>query len=152
MSKSEDIGYEDVAIRGRMDIEDIVRLQINRCNASAYEPDQTLFESSVKVLFDLLPRHKRDEILNEKELDYVEPKEFIEYGSYWCGIPMTSTKRIIKKAVINYHLLYRIILDAYADAGLTWQIQPQLVVRGKVSKTIKEPKPLVKKENQDVSN
>jgi len=138
---------EDIVIRGRMDIEYICREQIGRCNASAYEPDQTLFESNVKVLLDLLPKHERNKILEDRELDYVETKEYVTYGTYWCGIPMTSTKQIIKTTEINYHLLYRIVLDAYADSGLTWQIEPRLVERGLKTKKVKEPTPLLKKEN-----
>ena len=138
---------EDIVIRGRMDIEYICREQIGRCNASAYEPDQTLFESNVKVLLDLLPKHERNKILEDRKLDYVEKIKYVTYGTYWCGIPMTSTKQIIKTTEINYHLLYRIVLDAYADSGLTWQIEPRLVERGLKTKKVKEPTPLLKKEN-----
>lgn len=143
---SEKVDFEeDIAIRGRMDIEDIVRLQINRCNASAYEPDQTLFQSSVQVLLDLLPRHKRSEVLGGKK-DYTEKIDVVEYGKYWCGKPMTSTKKIVKTSIIDFHKLYRIVLDAFQDSGLTWQIEPQLVEMGKVRKKESKPTPLLKEE------
>lgn len=137
---------DDIAIRGRMDIEDIVRLQINRCNASAYEPDETLFASSVLVLLDLLPSHKRNQVL-EEEMEYTEKVKFIEYGSYWCGRPMTSTKQIVERFVRDYHKLYRIVLDAYAESGLTWQIEPELVEKGRVMKKKSEPTPYKKDKN-----
>ena len=145
------LDYGDIAIRGRMDIEDIVRLQINRCNASGYEPDQTMFESSVKVLLDLLPYHKRLEVL-EKELEYKDEVDFVEYGSYWCGQPMTSTRKVVNRIVLDFHKLYRIVLDAFADCGLTWQIEPILVEEGKEDKNKKPPKPLLIEEKQDEQN
>jgi len=124
------LDFEDIEIRGRMDIEDIVRLQINRCNASAYEPDQTLFESSVMVLLDLLPQHKRREVL-ARENEYVEQETITVYDRYWCNRPISSSKREERVDMVNFHELYRIVLDAYADSGLTWQIEPELVERGK---------------------
>jgi len=138
---------EDIAIRGRMDIEDIVRLQINRCNASAYENDQTLFNSNVLVLLDLLPQHKRDEVLDDKKKEeYGEKKDVVEYDSYWCGLPMSSTKRIEKKFIVDYHKLYRTVLDSFAESGLTWQIEPELVELGKVEKKKSEPTPYFKED------
>lgn len=124
-----------------MDIEDIVRLQINRCNASAYEPDETLFASSVLVLLDLLPAHKRNQV-TEDEMKYGEMVKFIEYGAYWCGRPMSSTKQVVERYVRDYHKLYRIILDAYAESGLTWQIEPELIDDGrKMKKKKSKPTP-----------
>lgn len=131
---------DDISIRGRMDIEDIARLQINRVNASAYEPDTTLFASSVLVLLDLLPSHKRDSVLKRGD-EFGEDKEFVEYGKYWCGVPMSSTRQVVKRYVIDFHKLYRIVLDAYAESGLTWQIEPILVERGKIEKKKSEPTP-----------
>jgi len=150
MSESEKKTFNDeIAIRGRMDIEDIVRLQINRCNASAYEPDQTLFNSSVNVLLDLLPQHKRNQVLEEFD-EYSKEQDVEKYDSYWCGRPMTSTKKIVKEVVIDFHLLYRIVLDAYADSGLTWQIEPELRLHGrrKVKQQLKPTPKLEVVENE----
>lgn len=136
---------EDIAIRGRMDIEDIVRLQINRCNASAYEPDQTLFESSVKVLLDLLPKHQRERVIDNKK-KYQEKGFVVRYTKHWCGQPITSSKEEIEVTITDFHNLYRIVLDAFADSGLTWQIEPQLIEMRRKEGQISEPTPHFKED------
>ena len=149
MNEHKKLEYDDVEIRGRMDIEDIVRLQINRCNASAYEPDQTLFESNVMILLDLLPHHKRQQVI-EREEEYLEQKEVPIYEKYWLGRPVHSSKKTVKMNFLDFHDLYRIILDAYAERGLTWQIEPELVDKGKVPEREKPiPTPIFKSDEHD---
>jgi len=115
----------DIEIRGSLGMEDVVRLQMNRCNASAYEPDQTLFVSNVKVLRDILPPFKRKEIYERRE-EYEEEKERAEY-KYWCGRPMTDTKRIIKYIATDYHKLYQMVLDLFFEVGYTYQTTQEMV-------------------------
>ena len=130
---------DELEIRGRMDIEDIVKYQINRCNISSTEPDPAIFYSNVLVLLDLLPAHKREQVIADKE-SYGEEKERIVYDKYWCEKPVTSSQRTIKEFVIDYHHLYRKVLDAFADSGLTWKIEGELIEEGTVKKKL-EPTP-----------
>ena len=45
---------DDLEIRGRMQIEDIARLQINRCNVSVINPYPEVFNANVLALMDIL--------------------------------------------------------------------------------------------------
>lgn len=130
---------EQIEIRGSMGMEDVVRLQMNRCNASAYEPDQTIFYSNVKVLLDILPPFKRSEIIKRKK-DYTTKEKKIEYD-YWCGKPMTATKREVIYTKTDFHKLYQMILDAFLEIGYTYQLTKELIEKGKSStkKKIKKP-------------
>lgn len=122
---------DELEIRGRMDIEDIVKYQINRCNISSTDPNPDIFNSNVLVLLDILPAHKREQVIEDKG-SYGEEKNVVIYDQYWCGIPVKSSKREEKQFIIDYHLLYRKVLDAFADSGLTWKIEQELIELGKV--------------------
>lgn len=129
---------EDIEIRGRMDIEDIVKYQINRCNISATDPNPKIFESNVLTCLDLLPAHKRKNVL-ENTKAYGDEQDVEEYDM-WAGIQLIDTKRVVKKFITDYHKLYRVILDAFADSGLTWKVEEELVERGKVE-VVTKPTP-----------
>jgi len=123
-----------------MDIEDIVKYQINRCNISSTDPNLEVFNSNVLVLLDLLPAHKRNEVIDRKD-EYGETEKQEIYEKYWCGVPILTSKKIIEVFVCDYHLLFRLVLDAFADSGLTWKIEPELKELGKVPVKQKKPTP-----------
>lgn len=146
-----DIGVEDLEIRGRLEIEDIVRLQINRCNVSIINPDPEVFNANVMVLMDNLPAHKRAEVLDRKS-DY---EITVETDSRRISITGQRVGKIKdyppnKEKVVDYHLLYRVVLDAFADCGLTWKIEKELIELGKVEKKKAEPTPYLPEEKKDV--
>lgn len=122
---------DELEIRGRMDIEDIVKYQINRCNVSSSDPNPKIFNSNVMVLLDLLPAHKREQLLSKKQ-EYGKYQDREVFDQVWGGIPIPSSRRTINEFVIDYHLLFRMVLDAFADSGLTWKIEQELIELGKV--------------------
>lgn len=126
---------DELEIRGRMDIEDIVKYQINRCNISSTDPNLAIFNSNVLVLLDILPAHKRQQVLNNYK-EYTEEVK-VDARELYCGVRV-GKPRFKKERVINPHLLYRMVLDAFADSGLTWKIEPELKELGKV---MPKPKP-----------
>lgn len=126
---SEKTNIEDVEIRGRMDIEDIVKYQINRCNLSSSNPDTTIFGSNVLVLLDLLPAHKREEVIERKK-EYGKIVK-VDDRDIWCGQRVGRAKWKPPIFVPDYHMLYRYVLDAFADSGLTWNIEQELFDKGK---------------------
>ena len=138
---------DELEIRGRMDIEDIVKYQINRCNISSTDPDPNIFNSNVLVLLDILPAHKRQQVLDRQE-DYGEIEKRTEYDN-WCGTNILSTKRPVEEFTIDYHLLYRIVLDAFADSGLTWKIEQELIELGKVGWKKEVPTPYYGEDKQN---
>jgi len=146
--KQFDPDSDELEIRGRMEIEDIVKYQINRCNISATDPNPAIFNSNVLALLDNLPKHKRMEVLENKKA-YGKNEETEEYEEFWCGEPVTASKKTVTKFVVDHHKLYRTVLDAYADSGLTWKIEPELKELGLLSTKKKIPTPHYTEEKTD---
>ena len=151
LSKSQKkLEIEDIEIRGRLGIEDIVRRQIDRCNFSSPYPDE--FSANVNALFDILPTHKRNE-LKDREVEYCEVVNVVHY-KYWCGVPMTATKTIVPTVVVNYHKFYQMILTALEESRLTYQTETKLfeiekITKERIIETPKIPDP-VKPEDLEV--
>ena len=139
MSKQEN-SIGDIEIRGKLGIEDIVRRQIDRCNFSSPYPDE--FASNVNALYDILPTHKREE-LEDRVLEYSYIKKYVEYGTYWCGVPLTSSKRIVTRAETDFHKFYQMILTALEESRLTYQSEPKLYEEKRITKEKKSETPLL---------
>ena len=131
---------EDIEIRGKLGIEDIVRRQIDRCNFSSPYPDE--FASNVNALFDILPTHKREE-LEGRMKEYNFRKKYIVYDTYWCGVPLTSSKRIVVKVETDYSKFYRMIMTALEESRLTYQSEPKLFERKILPKEKKKETPIL---------
>lgn len=145
---------ESVEIRGRLNIEDLVRRQIDRCNMALGQPDPSAFESYVRGLMKMLPDHKRKEIYaNENE--YNEKYEDYEY-QYSCGMQIGTpnapvyvyepgdpeydadnlviySPKLVTKEETDYEQLYELILLAFQEVGLTWEVEQKTFEIGPAS-------------------
>ena len=131
---------ESQRIIGKLEVDDIVRLQINRCNLSAYDP--LLFNRNVEILMLMLPSNRLSEI-KQMGSEYIKDTEIYTYA-YSCGrklgtpdspyyvntpdspfwdggdkILVSPIKTIIP--IIDYDKLYSIILRLLEECGLTWK-------------------------------
>lgn len=138
-----EIDAEALEIRGRMEIEDIVRLQINRCNVSATHENPDIFNFNVLALRDNLPQHKRIEVI-DRYLEYGEVKIEKWFTQWWCGQGVKGSEVIKKILHIDHHKLFQIVLDAFADCGLTWKIEPEMRELGKKEFIQEQPTPIFK--------
>ena len=79
---------DDVQIRGKLSIEELVRRQIERCNISIGTFDQSVFEANVRALLKMLPTRKQEEIMNNTSEFNSSIKKFV--FEKWCGVNMGS--------------------------------------------------------------
>jgi len=142
---------ENQKIQGKLELEDIVRRQIDRCNTSA--TDMFLFSRNVEMLMNLLPSGRLKEIQDRKG-EYVEEItswEFEYWGSiplgtiekpyyvntpdspYWDGgEPILKSPVRVKKFITNYEKLYTLVLSMLEQVGLTWRMQVVEIEGGSV--------------------
>lgn len=135
---------ESVSIRGRLNIEDLVRRQIDRCNMALGGPDQLMFESYVRGLMSMLPIHKRDEIYENEDEFNEEIEEYVYEHS--CGMqigtpespvlvygpddpeydpkkPIIYSPKLVRRIETDYEKLYELTLTALQEVGLTWEVE-----------------------------
>ena len=77
---------ENVKIRGRLNIEDLARRQIDRCNITMGGLDESVFEANVRALMMMLPENKRQEVMGKGKL-YNENTEEYMYD-HCAGVQM----------------------------------------------------------------
>ena len=155
---------ENQKIMGKLELEDIVRRQIDRCNTSATDP--FLFSRNVEMLMNLLPSGRLKEIQDRKGeyVDEVERWKFEYWGSiplgtiekpyyvntpdspYWDGgEPILKSPIRIKEFITNYEKLYTLVLQMLESVGLTWRMQVVEIEGGEVdfneSPDLENPKP-----------
>jgi hypothetical protein len=145
---------ETQRILGKLELVDLVRWQINRCNVSA--GDEMLFDRNVVMLMNMLPSNRLAEIKN-LESDYIDEGEVWVYkhkggknlGSIerpfyrnteddpnWDGRePILVSPIKTKVKTINYDKLYTLVLRLLEEAGLTWREEQIEIESGKVDFT-----------------
>ena len=157
MSVPQDIerleSLEEASVRGHLQIEDLVRRQMDRCNMSMGGADTSIFEANVRALMKMLPTSKLNELLG-KENDYNEVVHDWQY-EYWCGVKMGTPQHPItsddkppnedRSNVISptptsytqtdYEKLFELVIQSYESVGLTWKVEPRFAEFGKVIKT-----------------
>jgi len=151
--------YDDTQhIMGKLELPDLVRWQINRCNVTAAEP--LMFNRNVIMLMNMLPadrlrlvKEKVKEYSDEIEEDVYVIKGGRKLGSpekpfyinmpddynYDGGNPILVSPKRMKTQKINYDNLYTLILSQLEDAGLTWKHETIEIEGGSVEFT-EEPK------------
>jgi len=124
----------------KLELDELVRWQINRCLVSSSEPE--LFQRNVEMLMMMLPTDKFREITS-MEKDYVTDVDVYVYkyrggkalGSpekpfyinkpedpvYDGGKPILISPIKEKQKIKNYDKLYILVLKMLEDAGLTWR-------------------------------
>lgn len=138
-------------IQGKLELEDIVRRQIDRCNTSATDP--FLFSRNVEMLMNLLPSGRLKEIQDRagEYVDEVEMWKFEYWGSiplgtiekpyyvntpdspYWDGgEPILKSPIRVKEFIKNYEKLYTLVLQMLEQVGLTWRQQVVEIEGGSV--------------------
>jgi hypothetical protein len=144
---------EDTPIHGELDIEALVFRQIERTHQAAVQ-DEVVFAANVRLLLNLLPTHKRDEIV-ERSDEYTSVSEHYEY-KYWCGVPMGTIEKPVNRSpykiteeVIDWYKMLEIILSAFEECGVTWKTESWTVEAGKIKDeepVLKTPTPVFKKD------
>ena len=81
---------DETSFRENLDPEQLVRLQINRCNIARSSGDEELFNNNVLGLLALVPSGKREEI-EERATEYTEEVNDYEY-TYRYGRPLGSVE------------------------------------------------------------
>lgn len=157
MSVPQDIerlqSLEEASIRGHLQIEDLVRRQMDRCNMTMGAEDTTIFEANVRALMKMLPSTKLDDVLR-RESEYNETVRDWHY-EYWCGTKMGTPENPIttddeppnddRSNVISptpisytqtdYEKLYELVIQGFESVGLTWRVDAKVAEFGKVIRT-----------------
>jgi len=144
---------DDAHIQGSLNIEALVFRQIERTQQSAVQ-DETVFAANVRLLMNLLPSNKRDEIV-ERADEYTSTVERYQY-KYWCGVPLGTPKEpisgspaLVTEETVDWYKMLEIILSAFEECGVTWKTESWTVETGKIKDdepVLKVPKPLFKKD------
>jgi hypothetical protein len=135
----------------KLELDELVRWQVNRCNVSSIEPD--LFHRNVEMLMMMLPSQRLTEILG-REKEYVEEVEVYVYryrggkalGSpekpfyinkpedpvYDGGKPIQISPIKMKEKIKNYDKLYMLVLKLLEESGLTWRTDTVEIEGGRV--------------------
>lgn len=88
-------GDEESTFRENLDPEQLVRLQINRCNVARNTGDEVIFNNNVLGLLSLIPQRKRLEIEDRKS-EYTKSVDDYEYqvvGGWKLGTPENPVYR-----------------------------------------------------------
>ena len=152
---------ETQKILGRLELDILIRWQINRCNTSIENPLE--FGLNVEILKMNMPKTRRDRVDELTKLYVTETEEYVyKYtkGGRPLGSPenpfyinneedpnhdptkpeiLVSPKKMnIKK--VDYNKLYTIILDQLEEAGLTWKNEENFTDEGDIEETtVEEP-------------
>ena len=135
----------------KLELDELVRWQINRCNVSSLEPE--LFQRNVEMLMMMLPSGRLVEILG-REKDYMNEVEVYIYkyrGGKALGSPekpfyinkpedpvFDGGKPILispikgKQKIKDYDKLYMLVLKMLEESGLTWRTDTVEIEGGKV--------------------
>ena len=128
-------------ILGKLELADLVRWQINRCNVTA--GDKELFNRNVEILMMMLPSTRLIEMQElSKEYKY-EIDEFVfkhtrggrqigtvenpfyintpDDPNYNGGTPVLVSPTKNKAMFTDYNKMYTLILRLFENAGLTWK-------------------------------
>lgn len=152
---------ENVKIRDRVPMPQSVYLQIERCNMSISNIDESIFEANVRALLAMLPITKKDEVLRRSG-DYNKditgwtyesacghnignpenpvtwddkPPKRDEYGRIEWDDPNIYSPKPVTSTETDYEALYNVILNALQEASITWRTDDRYAVMGKVIKT-----------------
>lgn len=139
----------EMSIHGELDIQALVFRQIERTHASALQ-DVSYFSSNVRLLLNMLPKHKKAEADKRAE-EYTSKVERWEY-KYWCGVPMGTPENpinnspyMVREEVIDWHKMLEVILETFEECGVTWKFDDCTMETGKVDKIVSPnlPTPLL---------
>jgi len=81
-------GLETLDIRDRVPMPRSVYLQIERCNSTISGADEAIFESNVRALLTLIPKHKKEQVL-DRDTEYNNTFTEFVYNEY-CGVRQGS--------------------------------------------------------------
>jgi len=87
------LSEDEIKIHGSLSPEDLVRLQINRCNVTSSLADRGIFNANVLALMRNLPSHKLLELKNMRG-EYTDIVTIYKY-KYSCGRPMGTPENPI---------------------------------------------------------
>ena len=122
---------DETAIRGKLDIQALIFRQVERC-ASAAQQDETLFAANVRILLSMLPKIKRDELMDRSD-EYTSTSQTYQY-KYFCGVPLgtpdhpiNGSPALTDEETIDWHKLFEMIMHAFEEIGYTFKIDSQTV-------------------------
>jgi len=81
-------GLETLDIRDRVPMPRSVYLQIERCNSTISGADEAVFEANVRALLTMIPKHKKEQVL-DRDTEYNDTFEEFVYNEY-CGVQQGS--------------------------------------------------------------
>jgi len=127
---------DNVQMHEKLGIENIVFRQIERTCQAAFQ-DETIFASHIRLLMNMIPSHKKEEI-EKRSSEYISTVKRYEYR-YWCGCPMGTPEHpingspsIVEEEVIDWYKILEILFEIYEDCGITWKRDNVTVEVGKV--------------------
>lgn len=127
---------DDVNIKGKLDIEMLLFRQIERTNQASVQ-DEIIFAANVNILLNMIPLNKRAEILTN-EGNYTSIEQRYDY-KYNCGVPMGTPEhsvcgspRVVTEEITDWHMLYRLIMEALELTNLTWKRESTVVDAGRI--------------------
>jgi len=143
---------KDSSIKGELNIQQLVFRQIERTHQAAIQ-DETVFAANVRLLLNMLPSHKRNEVIDRAD-EYVSTQKSYQY-KYNCGVPLGTPEHpingspaLIEEEVYDWYKLLEIILDTFEECGVTWKIEPWTIETGKlkIEENTKFPTPVYRKD------
>lgn len=146
---------DEIRLRGSLSPEDLVRLQINRCNVTSSYPDREVFNANVLTLMRNLPSHKLVELKLQKK-EYTTKTTVYQYKRS-CGRLMGTPENPIYRnkkddwnwdggdpilvspvpvdvEMTDYDKLFELVMMKLEEAGLTWKVDMAMVDGGRIEK------------------
>lgn len=122
---------DETVIRGKLDIQALIFRQVERCAQAAMQ-DESLFAANVRILLSMLPKIKRDELM-ERSDEYTSTTRNYQY-KYFCGVPLGTPEHPINNSPFlaeeeapDWHKLFEMIMYAFEEIGYTFKIDSQTV-------------------------
>lgn len=127
---------DNIQMHEKLGIETIVFRQIERTCQAVFQ-GELIFSSHVRLLMNMIPSHKKEEVESRSE-EYINNVKRYEY-KYFCGVPMGTVKHpvngspfIIEEEVIDWNKIFEIVLETFEDCGITWRHDSLTVEVGKI--------------------
>jgi hypothetical protein len=136
--------YTGPEVQQKLDMGDLVKIQVLRCEIAESGGDETKHANGVEGLLHLLPRENRERLESDKYRSlYVTKVETFEYR-YSCGHKMGSPERpvfrnnpldwnyhggppelvspiAVEVEQTDYQKLFNLIMSEFEDLGVTWK-------------------------------
>jgi len=127
---------QDTKLFNKIAIAQTVFRQLERCNQAALISEEA-FAASVRILMTLVPKDRKNEIL-ERSDEFTSTTKSYQYKMN-CGCPIGTIEHpilgspfVVEEEVIDWYVVYEICLGIFQDLGLTWKEETWTREAGKV--------------------